>query len=68
MAKFILEVTDEYIRERANVETIKKLAEQKGANLLSLMADMMVFSSLEQELDKGNNEFIFHLSISQGMA
>lgn len=57
MAKFIIEVSDNYIRERANVDTIQKLAMQKDANPLHLLADMMVFSMLESEIDKGNNEF-----------
>ena len=58
MAKFIIEVSDNYIRERADVDTIQILAKQKDADPLHIFADMVVFSTLESEIDKGNNEFV----------
>ena len=56
MARFIIEVSDDYIRERANADNVAQQA-KNGENPLGLMADLMVFTALEREIDKGNNEF-----------
>ena len=59
MVKFVVEVSDGYIRERADVDNLEKLmkdADSKGA--LNLFADFLVFSTIEKKIDDdGVNEF-----------
>lgn len=61
MVKFVVEVSDGYIRERADVDNLEKL--MKGAdskdNPLNFFADFMVFSCIEKKIkDNGVNEFV----------
>ena len=59
MAKFIIEVSDEYIREHADVEKMKDAmgSEGKGRHPMALMVDFIGFSVIERKLDEGVNEF-----------
>lgn len=61
MVKFVVEVSEGYISERANVENLEKL--MKGADgkdsPLSFFADFVVFSCIEKKIeDDGVNEFV----------
>ena len=59
MAKFIIEVDDEYIREKADPETAKKKMDPNGSggNVMKAMFDMIAFSAIERRLDEGMTEF-----------
>jgi len=54
MAKFIIEVSDGYIYERANVENITQNYEN---DFKSGMVELLSFSNLEQKLKEGETEF-----------
>ena len=61
MVKFVVEVSDGYIRERADVDNLEKL--MKGADgkdiPLSFFADFVVFSCIEKKInDEGVSEFV----------
>lgn len=53
MAKFIIEVSDGYIRERANIENIVNTAKDTICGL----GDFFAFGGLEKALDEGTNDF-----------
>ena len=57
MAKFIIEVSDEYIRDHANVEKISERMKGEKDEFMMAMMDMVVFSAIEKKLDEGVNEF-----------
>lgn len=62
MAKFILEVSDEYIRERADVELSAKSLENKTGNEeLEDLLGKLAFTKIKEMLDKGETEF--HLTV-----
>jgi len=60
MAKFIIEVDDNIIREKLeelnNVEKFKELVKDSD-DFLTLLLDMTTFSILKQEIEKGITEF-----------
>lgn len=57
--KFIIEVSEEYIREHADVEKISQRNNGDKNGFIRAMFDMIAFSSIEKEMDKGNTEFTF---------
>lgn len=69
MVKFVVEVSDGYIRERADVDNLEKLmngADGKDSPL-SFFADFMVFSCIEKKIeDDGVNEFVIKFDKDAG--
>lgn len=59
MAKIIIELSDGYIRERADLENLKQFV-TSGKSPESALADFITFGALEKEVAKGINEF--HIS------
>lgn len=60
MVKFIVELSEGYIRERANLDNMPTLIENADNNVnsaLNIITDYLVFSSLKREIEKGNTEF-----------
>ena len=59
MAKFILEVSDEYIREQADSEKMaaKMAASDDKEGALSALFDVIAFSNIKDALDEGETEF-----------
>ena len=58
MIKFIIEVSEEYIRQNADVENVTKKAEGENANPLKALFDAIAYSAIEKKIDKGVNEFV----------
>lgn len=61
MVKFVVEVSDGYIRERADIDNLEKLMKDSDSkdNPLSLFADFVVFSNIEKKIkDEGVSEFV----------
>lgn len=56
MAKIVIEVSDGYIHERADVNNMKQQMES-GKDLTGLLADYIAFSSLETKIQAGQTEF-----------
>lgn len=59
MAKFIIKVDDDFIRENANVEVLKKKidgCDDKGGFAKALF-DMIAYSSIAKRIDMGETEF-----------
>ena len=57
MAKFIVEIPDEFIREHADANFIDKIKASDGNSALRGMMEFITYTGLEKELDKGNTEF-----------
>lgn len=57
MAKIIIEVSDDVIRQNANAESLKAKADKEGVNPMKLMYDMIAFGVIEGQINKGVNEF-----------
>lgn len=60
MVKFVVEVSDGYIRERADVDNLEKLMKGSDSKYspLSFFADFVVFSCIEKKVeDDGVTEF-----------
>ena len=57
MVKFIVEVSEGYISERADIDNAMELAKDRSINPLKLMADLMVFKYIEEKVKKGITEF-----------
>lgn len=57
MAKIIIEVSDDVIRQNASAESLKAKADEKGVNPMKLMYDMIAFGVIVGQLKKGVNEF-----------
>lgn len=59
MAKFILEVSDEYIRNHAKSERMAESINDKTSDVdaLSAMFDVIGFKHVKDEIDKGTTEF-----------
>ena len=57
MIKFIVEVSEGYISERANIDNMKELVKDKDVSPLKLMADLIVFSYIEKKVEEGITEF-----------
>ena len=59
MAKFILEVSDEYIRNHAKSERLAESINNKTSSedALSAMFDVIAFKHVKDEIDKGTTEF-----------
>jgi len=61
MAKFIIEISDEQIREMANPDKAKEqIGGEDKMNPMMVLFNMIGASVVERELDKGVNEF--HIS------
>lgn len=59
MAKFILEVSDEYIRKQAEPGrvTASVLGKANGMQALDVLFDTIAFNHIKNEIDKGTTEF-----------
>ena len=57
MAKIIIEVSDEYIRESADVEKLQKKFGEKENGILKALFGMIAFKGVVKKLDEGVNEF-----------
>ena len=59
MAKFILEVSDEYIRKQAELERMTASIDDKtsGVDAFSALFDFIAFKHVKDEIDKGTTEF-----------
>ena len=59
MAKFILEVSDEYIRTAADPERMAASIDDKtsGVGALSALFDVIAIQHVRDEIDKGTTEF-----------
>lgn len=58
MVKFVVEVSDGYIRERANVENLQKFVKDRNYNPLVLIAEFVAFATLERIIkEDGVTEF-----------
>lgn len=57
MIKLVVEFSEDYVHERADVNNLTKLIEQKESNPLALMAGHLVFSALEKKM-KEQSEFL----------
>ena len=59
MAKFILEVSDEYIRNQAQPERMTVSFDDKtsGVDALSALFDVIALKHVKDEIDKGTTEF-----------
>ena len=57
MAKIIIEVSDDVIRQKASAEPLKAKADEKGVNPMKLMYDLIAFGVIEGQINKGVNEF-----------
>lgn len=54
MVKFTITVSDGYIRERADIENISKMAEN-GQSFAKSMLDIMAFSLIEDDIKTKDN-------------
>ena len=58
MVRFVVEVSEGYISERANVENLEKLVKDKNHNHLVLIAEFVAFATLERIIkEDGVTEF-----------
>lgn len=59
MAKFILEVSDEFIRNHANPERMAASINDKtsGVGALNALFDVIALKHVKDEIDKGTTEF-----------
>lgn len=59
MAKFILEVSDEYIRNQADPKRMTASIDDKtsGVDALSALFDVIANKHIRNEIDKGTTEF-----------
>lgn len=59
MAKFILEVSDDYIRNQAEAERMAASINDKtsGVDALSALFDVIAFKHVRDEINKGTTEF-----------
>lgn len=57
MAKIIIEVSDDVIRQNASEESLKAKLEGKEGNPMKWMYDLIAFGVIEGQLKKGVNEF-----------
>jgi hypothetical protein len=58
MIKFIIEVSEEYVREHANVDNIKSKIEEKGGkNALGMLIDSIAWGKVERDLGDGDKEY-----------
>lgn len=59
MAKFILEVSDEYIRKQADPKRVAESIDDKasGKDVLSALFDAIAFKHVKAEIDNGTTEF-----------
>lgn len=55
MAKFIIEVSDGYIRERADLDNI---IEHAKGDVAQGMIELMAFQNIEKSIDDGKTEFV----------
>jgi hypothetical protein len=56
MVKFIIEVEEEYIREKASGANLKKMSDEGKDPLLALF-NIAACGAIEKEVDKGIKEF-----------
>ena len=58
MVKFVVEVSEGYISERANMENLEELVKDKNQNPLFLIGEFIAFASLEKRVkEDGVTEF-----------
>lgn len=58
MVRFVVEVSEGYISERANMDNLEKLVKDNNNNPLLLFAEFVVFAEIERRVkDDGVTEF-----------
>lgn len=58
MVKFVVEVSEGYISERANMDNLEKLVKDSNNNPLFLLAEFITFAGLEKRVkEDGVTEF-----------
>ena len=59
MAKFIIEVDDDFIQESADFEKAKQKInpEGKGSDVMKVLFDAIAYSTIARRIDKGQTEF-----------
>lgn len=57
MAKFIIEVSDGYIKERADLLNIVTTNEGDSNAVMKAMVELITFSGMEKEIKDGKSEF-----------
>ena len=59
MIKITFEVSEDFIREKAQIESaISKMKEAKGVRAVKALFDMVGFKYLESQINKGKTEFV----------
>lgn len=61
MAKFIIEVSDDFIREQAGMEKMmdKMKSSEGGIDAVAMIAEFFAFKHIKDALDKGETEFTY---------
>lgn len=58
MVRFVVEVSEGYISERANMDNLEKLVKDNNNNPLLLFAEFVMFAEIERRVkEEGVNEF-----------
>lgn len=58
MVKFVVEVSEDYISERANMDNLEKLVKDNNNNTLLLFAEFVMFAEIERRVkDYGVTRF-----------
>ena len=67
MVKFILEVSEDFIHEKANLENLEQSVE-KGLNGLGALVKFVAMAEIEKEIEKGRTEFVISRDKIEGKA
>ena len=58
MVKFIFEVSEDFIHEKAGVESIEQTAGKDGGNVIKALVQLVAMGDIERKLKEGRTEFI----------
>lgn len=58
MVKFIFEVSEDLIHEKAGVESLEQTAGKDGGNAIKALVQLVAMADIEQKLKEGRTEFI----------
>ena len=58
MVKFIFEVSEDLIHEKAQVENIEQTAGKDGGNAIKALVQLVSMADIERKLKEGRTEFI----------
>jgi len=59
MVKFIIEVSEDYINEHADMERMKEVAENSdGKKTLNVMLSCITFGQCKKAIEEGTTEFV----------